>query len=146
MNQSGQNIWKKLAICLLSSTRITATSTAPLGSNLTIASSDGRQPIFERSPSGCVEADHGLQANRQVAAVGADQLEKAQASLEYARQATLHARKIEDFVSHPYCIDHQVKVSTEYLVPSAASTQRPILQPRYVGPFEIVEQMQAFIV
>jgi transposase InsO family protein len=70
----------------------------------------------------------------------AAQLEEARVSLEYARQAMLRAHK-KGLTSYDYKPGDQVKVSTEHLVPRAASTQRPKLQPRFVGPFEIIEQV-----
>jgi hypothetical protein len=72
----------------------------------------------------------------------AEELDKARISLEYARQAMLRAHK-KGLVSHPYKLGDLVKVSTEHLMVRAASTQRPKLQPRYVGPFEIIEQVNA---
>jgi hypothetical protein len=72
----------------------------------------------------------------------ATQLERARVSLEYARQAMLRAHK-KGAVSYEYKLRDQVKVSTEHLVRRAASTQRSKLQPRYVGPFEIVERVNA---
>ena len=60
----------------------------------------------------------------------------------YARQAMLRAHK-KGLVSYTYTIGDQVKVSTEHLVPRVASTQRPKLQPRNVGPFEMIEQVNA---
>jgi hypothetical protein len=66
--------------------------------------------------------------------------EKAQLSLEYARSAMLRAHK-KGTVSYAYDVGDQVKVSTENLPVRAASTQKPKLMPRYIGPFTIVEQV-----
>jgi hypothetical protein len=44
-------------------------------------------------------------------------------------------------VSYAYKVGDQVKVSTENLPARAASTQKPKLMPRYIGPFSIVEQV-----
>jgi Integrase core domain len=70
----------------------------------------------------------------------AAEFDKARISMEYARQAMIRAHK-KGQVSHPYKAGDQVKVSTEHLTIRAASTQRPKLQARFVGPFEIVEQV-----
>jgi hypothetical protein len=72
----------------------------------------------------------------------ASELEKARVSMEYARQAMLRAHK-KGIVSYDYKKGDQVKVSTEHLTPRGASTQRPKLQPRYVGPFEVMECVNA---
>lgn len=68
------------------------------------------------------------------------QLSKAKVSLEYARQAVLRAHK-KSAHSRQHHVGDQVKVSTAHLVPRAATAQSAKLQPRYVGPFLITEQV-----
>lgn len=79
----------------------------------------------------CNPVDHWLKTR-------ASQLEKARISMEYARQAMLRAHR-KGTVSHDYKPGDQVKVSTGHLTPRTASTQQAKLQPRYVGPFEVIE-------
>jgi hypothetical protein len=68
----------------------------------------------------------------------AEDLKKAQISLEYARAAMMRAHK-KGMQSHQYAIGDQV--TTEHLAVRGPSSQAAKLMPRYVGPFTIAEQV-----
>jgi hypothetical protein len=70
----------------------------------------------------------------------AEDLKKAQVSLEYARAAMVRAHK-KGVKSYTYKAGDQVKVTTEHLPVRGTSTQAAKLMPRYVGPFTIAEQV-----
>jgi hypothetical protein len=66
------------------------------------------------------------------------ELQKAQVHLEYARAAMIKAR-ISAASSRTYAVGDQVKVSTRVLPLRVASTQFEKFQPKYLGPFTVVE-------
>jgi hypothetical protein len=102
----------------------------------------GWTPTDFRAPFGASE----LQLSADCSAVDSwlqtrqEQLRKAQICLEYARSAMLRAHK-KGTVSHTFSPGDQVKVTTEILSVKGAGSQKPKLQPRYVGPFTVLGEV-----
>jgi hypothetical protein len=81
----------------------------------------------------CSAVDSWLQTRQE-------QLRKAQISLEFAHSAILRAHE-NGTVSHTFSPGDQVKVTTEILSVKVAGSQKPKLQPKYVGSFTVLGEV-----